>query len=176
MSEQPLLNFLRSPVIWFIVVGILLASGTFYWKSERENARLQFERERVVADHAEQLRAREAEERRERESRRLLEDIRAQKDAEDAQHQQANAIRQSEMQKKQFVADDRYVSPQQSTYQNYQMLQDQLRRDMDERKQRHEDEINLQKARQEVERQKRYVQQREYEEQLARARRDAAAR
>ena len=105
-----------------------------------------------------------------------MEDIRAQRDAEEAYRQQTMAIRQSEVQKKQFVADDRYVSPQQATYQSYQMQQDQWRRDSEDRKQRYEEDSNLQKAREEVERQKRYLQERENEEQVARARRDAAAR
>ena len=176
MSERPFLNFIRSPVIWFTLVAIALVSGVFYWHGENENARRRLEREIVAADQAEQLRAREAEERRARESRRVLEEIRAQKDAEDAIRLQTNEIRQSELQKKQFVADERYVSPQQAAYQNYQLLEDQFRRDLEERKQRYDDANDLWKARQEVERQKRYLQQREYEEQAAQARREAAAR
>jgi len=176
MSERPSLNFVRSPVTWLTLFAIALVSGAFYWYGENENARRRLEREIVAADQAEQLRARQAEERRARESRRLLEEIRAQKDAEDAIRLQTNAVRQSELQKKQFVADERYVSPQQATYQNYQLLQDQYRRDLEERRQRHEDANDLWKARQEVERQKRYLEEREYEEQMARARRDAAGR
>ena len=176
MSEQPFQQFLRSPVAWLMLVAIVAVSGAFYWQNEREKARQQFERERIATEQTELRRAKDAEERRERESKRILEEIRAQKDAEDAQRQQAIAIRQSEVQNKKFVADDRYVSPQQSAYQAYQMQQDQWRRDVDDRKQRYEDESNLRKARADVERQKRFLQEREYEEQAARARRDAAAR
>ena len=176
MSEQSTVNFVRSPVIWLTFVAIVAVSAAFYWQSEREQARQQFERVRVAAEQAELRRAKESEERRERERQRLVEEIRALKEAEEAQRQEAIVIRQSEMQKKQFVADDRYVSPQPSTYQSYQMQQDQWRRDYEDRNQRNEDESALYKARQEVERQKRYLQEREYEEQAARSRRDAAAR
>lgn len=171
MSEPSATNLIRSPVAWLTLVAILAVSGAFYWQNAREKAREAFERERVAAEQAELRRAKESEERRERERQRLVDEIRAQKDAEEAQRQEAIAIRQSEVQKKQFVADDRYVSPQQSAYQSYQMQVDQSRRDYDERKQRYEDESNLRKARQDVERQKRYLQQREYEEQTARSRR-----
>ncbi|MEO8102620.1 MAG: hypothetical protein ABI790_08840 [Betaproteobacteria bacterium] len=176
MSDSSSHHLTRSPVTWLTLIAIVTVAGAFYWQAEREKARQQFERERVAAEQAELQRAKESEERRERERQRLLDEIRAQKEAEDVQRQQAIAIRQSEVQNKQFVADDRYVSPQQAAYQSYQMQRDQWRRDYDDRKQRYEDENNLQKARQEVERQKRYLQEREYEEQAARARRDAAAR
>ena len=176
MPAQSVVNLIRSPVTWLALIAVVVVSGAFYWQSEREKARQLFERERISAEQAEQRRALESESRRERESQRLVEDIRAQRDAEEAYRQQTIAIRQSEVQKKQFVADDRYVSPQQATYQSYQMQQDQWRRDSEDRKQRYEDENNLQKAREEVERQKRYLQDRDNEEQVARARRDAAAR
>ena len=176
MSEQPSHHYFRSPITWLIVAAAVIISGVFYVQNERENARQQFERERIASEQAELRRAKEAEERRARESQRILDEIRAQKDAEDAQRQEAIAIRQSDVQNKQFVADDRYVSPQQSAYQSYLMQQDQWRRDSDDRKQRYEDESNLRKARADVERQKRFLQQREYEELAARARREAAAR
>lgn len=130
----------------------------------------------MASEQAELRRVKESEERREKERLQVLQDIRAQKEAEDTQREKAIAIRQSEVQNKKFVADERYVSPQQTAYQSYQMLVDQRRRDYDDRRQRFEDEYNLQKARQEVERQKRYLQEREHEEQLARLRRDETAR
>ncbi len=176
MPEFSIHKFVRSPVAWLTVCAIAIVSATFYWQDAREKARQQFERERIATEQADVKRAKESEERRERERQQLVEEIRAQKSAEDAQRLEANAIRQSEVQNKQFVADERYVSPQQAAYQSYQMVQDQWRRDYDDRRQRHEDDRNLTKARQEVERQKRYLQDREYEEQAARARRDAAAR
>lgn len=176
MSDTSAANFVRSPVTWLIFVAIVVAFAAFYWQTERDAAREDFERQRVAAEQAEVRRAQESEERRIRERSRLVEEIRLQKDAEEAQRQKAIAIRQSEVKNKQFVADDRYVSPQQATYQRYQLLQDQYRHDVEERRQRYEDESNLRKARAEVERQKQYLLEREYEEQLARARRDAEAR
>ena len=176
MSEQSFHQYFRSPIAWLIVAAVVIISGVFYAQNERENARQQFERERIASEQAELRRTKEAEERRVRESQRILDEIRAQKEAEDAQRQEAIAIRQSDVQNKQFVADDRYVSPQQSAYQSYLMQQDQWRRDSDDRKQRYEDESNLRKARADVERQMRFLQQREYEETSARTRREAAAR
>ena len=168
MSEQSPLAYLRSPVIWLTLLVAIAASGAFYWQNEREMARIRFERERVAAEQAEVARAKEAEVRREQVRQRLVEEIRAQKDAEDAQRQQANAIRQSDVKNKQFVADDRYVPPQQAAIQSYLQQQDQQQRVYDDRRQQYEDERNLYKARQEVERQKRYVQQREYESRYGR--------
>jgi hypothetical protein len=159
-----------------VLVAIVIVCGALFWQNERELARQRFEQERVASEQAELRRIKESEERREKERRQLVEDIRAQRIAEDAQREQAIAIRQSEVQNKKFVADERYVSPQQATYQRYQMLVDQRRSDYEDRRQRYEDEYNLQNARQEVERQKRYLQEREYEEQMVRARRDATAR
>ncbi len=176
MSGQSSLNFIRSPVTWLVLAAIVAVSGVLYWQNAREIARQQLEQARVASEQAELRRAKESEERREKERQQVVEDIRAQKAAEDAHREQAIAVRQSEVQNKKFVADDRYVPPQQATYQRYQMLVDQRRRDYEDRRQRHEDDSNLQKARQEVERQKRYLQEREVEEQMTRARRDDAAR
>lgn len=176
MSEQTAPSNLRSPLTWLILVIFVAGTATFYWHNEREKTRQRIERERVAAEQAELARGKEAEDRREREKLRLVEEIRAQKAAEEEQRQQAIAIRQSEVQNKQFVADDRYVSPQQSALQSYVMQQDQRQRNYEDRRQRYEEESELYRARQEVERQKRYLQQREYEEQAARYRRDAAAR
>lgn len=176
MSNNNTLSYLRSPVTWLSIVVLVAAAGAFYWQDSREKMRERMERERVAAEQAEMARVKEAEDRREKERTRLVEEIRAQKEAEENQRQQANAIRQAEVRDKQFVSDDRYVTPQQAAMQNYQMQVDQRARDYDERRQRYQDANDLYKARQEVERQKRYVQQREYEEQSAIAQRDAKAR
>lgn len=176
MSDQSNSSIFRSPFVWLAVVAVLAAAGITFWQAEREKARLKAELDRMAAEQAEFQRARDAEVKREQERQRILAEIRAQKEAEEAIRQESLAVRQAEVEKKQFVADDRYVSPQQATYQSYQMLLDQRRRDVEDRRQRYEDADNLRKARQEVERQKQYLQQREYEEQMARQRRDNAAR
>lgn len=85
-------------------------------------------------------------------------------------------IRQDEVKSRQFVADDRYVPPGQAALQSQIMQYDQARQSVSDRQQRYEDESNLRRSRADVERQKRFLQQREYEEQSARARRDANAR
>lgn len=176
MSEQSSANLVRSPLAWLTLLAVIVISVGLFWQNERELAKQRFEQARVASEQAELRRVKESEERREKERLQVLQDIRAQKEAEDTQREKAIAIRQSEVQNKKFVADERYVSPQQTAYQSYQMLVDQRRRDYDDRRQRFEDEYNLQKARQEVERQKRYLQEREHEEQLARLRRDETAR
>ncbi|MBL0122492.1 MAG: hypothetical protein IPP88_07065 [Betaproteobacteria bacterium] len=176
MSEQSSANLVRSPLAWLTLLAVIVISVGLFWQNERELAKQRFEQARVASEQAELRRVKESEERREKERLQVLQDIRAQKEAEDTQREKAIAIRQSEVQNKKFVADERYVSPQQTAYQSYQMLVDQRRRDYDDRRQRFEDEYNLQKARQEVERQKRYLQEREREEQVARLRRDETAR
>ncbi len=159
-----------------MLVVVIATAGTFYWQSEREKARVRVEQERVAAEQAEIARIKEAEVRRESERKRMLADIRAQKDAEEEQRQKAIAIRQEEVQKKQFVADDRYIPPQQAAMSSYMQQLDQRQRGYEDQRQRYVDQSAMYRARQEVERQKRYLQEREYEEQAARYRRDANAR
>lgn len=68
------------------------------------------------------------------------------------------------------------LPPGQAALQSQIMQYDQVRQNVSDRQQRYEDESNLRRARADVERQKKFLQQREYEEQSARARRDANAR
>jgi len=135
------------------MIVVAAAAGAFYWQGEREKTRERLERERVASEQAEIARVKEAEERRERERVRLVEEIRAQKDAEEAQRQQAIAIRQSETRDKQFVTDDRYVT--QTAFKSYQVQLDQHLRENDTRRQRYENASSVDRARQEAERQKR---------------------
>ena len=176
MSDRSFSNLVRSPLAWFVFIAMVAVSGLITWQGEREKARELYERERVAAEQAEQRRVTEAEEQRARERQRLVDEIRAQKEAEEQQRQIAMEIRKEETLNKQFVADERYVTPQQAAFQSYQMRQDQWRGQVEQYRQRFEDERNLQQARADVERQKRYLQQREYEEQIARLRRDSKAR
>ena len=176
MSEESSAGLLHSRLLWAVIAIIAILGGTIYWKIEREAARQQQERERIASEQAEVRRVKEVEERRERERQRLADEIRTLKEAEDAQRLQAMEIRQDEVKNRQFVADDRYVPPGQAALQSQIMQYDQVRQNMSDRQQRYEDESNLRRARADVERQKRFLQQREYEEQSARARRDANAR
>lgn len=176
MAEKSSPSLIRSPLTWLTLVAVIAVSGTFYWQSEREKARQRFELERVAAEQAELARTKEAEVRRENERKKMLAEIRAQKDAEEEQRQKAIVIRQAEVENKQFVADERYIPPQQAAYQSYLMQQDQRQRNYEDRRQRYVDQSAMYRARQDVERQKRYLQEREYEEQAARYRRDANAR
>ena len=80
------------------------------------------------------------------------------------------------MKSKQFVADERYLSPAQSQVNAFSESVDAYRRYSTEQRQRYEDDANLRRARAEVDRQKRYLEQREREEQYARQERDFKSR
>ncbi len=176
MSEETSAGSMRSRLIWVAIGAIFILGGAIYWQIEREAARQQLERERIASEQAEMRRVKEVEEKRERERQRLADEIRTLKEAEDAQRLQAMDIRQDEVKSRQFVADDRYVPPGQAALHSQIMQYDQVRQKISDRQQRYEDEGNLRRARADVERQKRFLQQREYEEQSARAHRDANAR
>lgn len=176
MAEKSSPSLLRLPLAWLTLVAVIAVSGTFYWHHAREQARQRIELEQVAAEQAELARTKELEVKRETDRNRLLAEIRAQKDAEEEQRQKAIVIRQAEVENKQFVADDRYISPQQAAAQSYLMQQDQRQRNYADQRQRYVDQSAMYRARQEVERQKQYLREREYEEQAARYRRDANAR
>lgn len=169
-------TLLRSPLLWGTVALALLGIGLGVVQYQREQTRQRVERERVASEQAEERRQRELDERRERERKRLQEEIRAQKEAEENQRQIAAEARQADMKEKQFVADDRYIPPQQ---QQINIIMDRAvagAQSVAQRQQQYEQENSLRQARAEAERQKRYVEQREREEEYARYRRDAAAR
>ena len=175
MSENPVEKFVRSPIAWLLVVAVLAGGGALYWISERAAARATMERQRLASEQAEWRREKEAEEKRERDRQRLADEIRTLKEAENLQRQQAGEVRQAELGKKQFAVDERLLA--QPTSLERQLVNfDQVRSNYQEREQRHEDESELRRAREDVERQRRYLQRREFEDQMARARREAAAR
>jgi hypothetical protein len=167
-----LMDRLKSPTTWIAIGLVIVIGGGWYWQHAREQAQLRAEQERVASEQAEQRRMVEVEERRKREKQRLLDEIRAQKEAEENQHQLSMEARQADMQKKQFVADDRYIAPQQQQLNNFADRTDAWRRQSEEQRQRYEEEMNLRRAQAEVERQRRYLEQKEREEQYERARKD----
>ena len=175
MSENPIEKFVRSPIAWLLVAGVLAGGGTLYWISERAAARAATERQRLAAEQAELRREKEADEKRERDRQRLADEIRTLKEAENLQRKQEGEVRQSELGKKQFAVDERLLT-QPTSLERQLVIYDQVRSNYQERQQRVEDESELRRAREEVERQKRYLQRREFEDQMARARREAAAR
>lgn len=176
MSEFSAAGLFRSPMVRLAMVALLLIAGAFYWQGEREAARLQFERDRIASEQAEAKRSKDAEEKRERDRQRLADEIRALKEAENTQRQQAVEARQAELGEKKYAVDERLITPTSAGLQSQIMQLDQALRNNEARQQQYEDENNLRRARADVERQKQYLQQRENEEQMARARRDAAAR
>ena len=176
MSEFSAACFLRSPIVRLAMVALLLIAGALYWQGEREAARQQFERDRIASEQAEAKRGKDAEEKRERDRQRLADEIRALKEAENAQRQQAGEARQAELGGKKYAVDERLITPATTGLQSQIMQFDQALRNNEARQQQYEDENNLRRARAEVEREKQYLQQRENEEQMTRARRDAAAR
>lgn len=181
-------KLMRAPLTWMILLASIAIGGGLYWQYERDQTNRRIERERIVADQQQERRAAELEERRVVEKQRLLEELRTQRDADDKQRQEFNELRSAESQKKQYVADERQTLPTASSFQsNYETsrrnYEDQRQigsevwqRAQEERKQRFEDEMNLRRAREEVARQKRYLEDREREDQNARARREADSR
>ena len=175
---------LTAPRTWYIVLAIVAIAGGGYWQYARAQTEQRLQRERVAAEQQESRRAKEIEERRALEKQRLLAELRAQREADDQSRQQSNEMRSVESQKKQYVVDERYVAPPPSRYDSSrgdyenqrQMGAAAWQRLLEDRKQQYEEEMNLQRARAEVDRQKRYLEQREREDQEARARRDAYAR
>ncbi|MBL8520977.1 MAG: hypothetical protein JNK75_09920 [Betaproteobacteria bacterium] len=165
------------------IVGIVIALAALggYWKWDQ--ARQAEERERVLAEQAEQQRQREVAERAERERLRLQEELRAQKEAEEKARLAQIEAQQEEMKNKQFIEDTRpeLRPPTRSTqfsdaYSQYSAYQQERNRRVQEQRERYEDDIATARARAETERQRRFVEQRQREEEMARWRREANAR
>lgn len=181
-------KLMRAPLTWMILLAGIVIGGGLYWQSERDKTNRRIERERIVADQQQERRAAELEQRRVVEKQRLLDELRTQRDADDKQRQEFNELRSAESQKKQYVADEQQTLPAATNYQsNYETsrrnYEDQRQigaevwqRAQEERKQRVEDEMNLRRAREEVARQKRYLEDREREEQYTKAKREADSR
>ena len=171
-------QFFRSPVTWLVALVVVLAGAGISWQIGQQQKREQVERERIADVQAEQRRAAELEARRNLEQQRLKEEMLATKDAEDTTRQMDIEFRQAELQRKQFTADDRPVAETgyAARVSDGVRYADELRRREGEYRQQYEDEATRQRAQAEVDRQKRYLDQREREEQMARARREYAAR
>ncbi len=166
---------LGSPALWAGVAVIVGIAGAAYWQQEREQARLRIERELAAIEQAEQRKIVEAKQAVERERQRVLDEIRLQREAEETQRQAANEVRKAEVADKQFVADDR-IPHQEQRLNVFVDRVDSYRRQSEERQQRYDEARSLSQAQAEVARQKRFLEQREREEQYARSRRDANAR
>jgi hypothetical protein len=147
-------------------------ASAFLWQSRMEAERMQLEKSQIIAKQEETRRAQEVAERREREKLRLKQEIQAQKDVEETQSKIANDARQAEMKSKQFVADERYLTPNQARVNSFYETVDAYQRHFNEQRQRYEDASNLRRAQAEVDRQKRYLEQRDFEERYARLERD----
>ena len=166
-------RFFASSITSIVVVLLVLAAaGGVYWQIDRQQAREREEQARIAEEQLVQRRAAELEARRALEQKRFQEDIQTQKETEDKQRQMDADFRQDELKRKRFIADDRETASPQSSYQT---MADERNRRESERRQQYEDEESVQRARADVERQRRGLEQREYEEQVARARREAAA-
>ena len=183
------IGILTSPIAWIVLATIAVIGGGLYWQHERDQTRLRIERERVVAEQQAERRAKDFEAQRVVEKERLLAELRAQRENDDKHRQQFNEIRSADTQNKSYVVDDRLVPPPPTNNYgtNYEMARrsyedqrqlygDAQRRAMEENKQRYEDAANLQRAKAEVDRQKRYLEQLERDEQYARAQREASSK
>ena len=182
------MGLLRAPLTWILAGAGLAIAGGLYWQFDREQTRQRIERQRVAAEQQEERRAQEMESRRVAEKQRLLYELREQRESDDNLRQEFNQLRSAESQKKNYVIDDRNIPPPPSTYlnnyessrRNYedqrQLTSQNYAREMEERKQADEEAADLRRAKAEVDRQKRYLEQLEREDQYARARREAASR
>ena len=169
-----------------IVLAIVVFGGGIYWQYDRNQTNQRLEQQRIAAEQAQARRIEELEQRRIADAKRLVEELRAQRDADEKQHQDVNELRSAESQKKLYVIDDRQLptanaassvdSTGRYSEDQRQMITQAMRRDMEERRQRDEEETRLQRAQAEVDRQKRYLEQLEREDQYARARREATSR
>jgi curved DNA-binding protein CbpA len=176
-------NLLLQPRTWFALIAVFVIGSGLYWQYDRAQTNQRLERERIAAEQEQERRLKQFEEQRVAEKKRLEEELRAQRDADDKARQEVNEMRSAETQKKQYVTDDRNVLPvppsADSVGRGYddqrQMGAEARRLALEERKQRMEDEANLRRANAEVERQKRFLEQLEREEQYARIRREAAS-
>lgn len=174
---------LRAPMTWISVSVIFAVAAGLYWQNDREQSRQRLERERVAAELNENRRAQEMEALRVVEKQRLLDELREQRDADDKHRQEFNQIRSADSQKKNYVVDDRYVAPvptnYESTRRNHedqrQISSDAYQRTMEDNRQRYEEEANLRRAKAEVDRQKRFLEQLERDDQNARAKRESAS-
>ena len=176
MSEKPVVKKkFCHPTVWLLVATVLIGGGALFWISSRAAAQAAMERQRIAGEQAEMRREKEAQEKRERDRQRLADEIRTLKEAENLQRQQEGEVRQAELGKKQYAVDERLLA-QPTLLERQLVIFDQVRSNYQERQQRHEDESELRRAREDVERQKRYLQRREFEDQMARARREAIAR
>ena len=183
-------GILATPLTWIALCAIGAVGGGLYWQYDREQTRQRLDRERVVVVQQEERRLKEAEEKRATDKQRLLDELRAQREADDKLRLESNAVRSADSQNKQYVVDERNTprqapgSSSSSTYdssrRNYedqwQLASEAQRRTLEENRQRYEEAVNLQRAKADVERQKRYLEQLEREDQYARARREANSR
>ena len=163
----------RASFAWLVAAFLAAAAAGLYWQSGQQERRDRAERERIAEEQQAQHRVLETEARRKREQEIFQEEMQAQKDAEEKRRQMDIEFRQDELKRKKFIADER--EPQ-NPLTGYQALSEERNRRDAERRQEYEDEAATQRARVDVERQRRYLEQRELDEQLARARREAAAR
>ena len=173
-------RLLRSPVAWMVILLLAVTGGGVAWQVNKQQQRERIERERLADEQAEQRRLAVLEERRKLEQQRLQEEMQATKDTEEKQRQMDIEFRQSELGRKQFTVDERAGQATDAGYsaalaERVRMADEYARRNA-ERRDQYEGEAARRQAQSEVERQKRYIEQREAEDQAARARREQSAR
>ena len=159
-----------SPWIIAALVVVIAAAGYLFY------THLQFQ-ERVKQEHlADETRERRRIADREAEHRlaqkRLQEELQTQKEVEEKQRQMDIDFRQAELQQKKFTADDRPPGSQNAELSA--ALAARMREA--EQRQRSDDESVRQRAEADLARIRRELEQREYEDQMARARREQIAR
>jgi hypothetical protein len=162
----------RLRLIVAVLILVSIAGGGWYWQQLREEQRIQFERERVAAEQAEQRRlAASAEQRRLSEERLEREALERQKE-EEKRLELAREQRAQDALSQRYVVDDRYEKAQRDKRTEAERAQ----RANDELRERFELEKQRQRAQVELDRARRFIDQREQEENLAVQQRQAAER
>ncbi len=156
------------------VAALLLLSclgGGVYWYMEKEAERVRFEQERIASEIAIKKKLAEIAEQRKQSEERLQREALERQTEEEKRLELAREQRAQEGASQRFVVDERYEKAQRDK----RTEADRVQRQNDELRQRFETERIRNQAQVELERQKRFLEQREREEAIATQQRAAAA-
>jgi hypothetical protein len=164
------LKRVKQGVLGLAVLAML--GGGIYWYQEREAERLRFEQEKIASEIAIKKKLAEIAEQRKQSEERLQREALERQQEEEKRLELAREQRAQDSQSQRFVVDDRYEKAQREKRTDAERLQ----RQNDELRQRFETERIRNQAQVELDRQRRFIEQREREEAMAVQERAAAAR
>lgn len=163
----------RLRLVVVLMVLVALAGGSWYWQQRREEQRIQVERERVAAEQAEQARLRLIEEQRKLSEERLEREALERQKEEEKRLELAREQRAQDVLSQRYVVDDRYEKAQRDKKTEAERVQ---RANDDLLRERFELEKQRRLAQIELERTRRFIEQRDQEESFAAQQRQAAER